>query len=84
MDFYNQTGDLVCSADSWCFRTDRDLAREQGTKYTAVKARPAKRYTDEELADVIARGKNKMPAYGKTLKPDEIKAMVAYIRSLVK
>ncbi len=52
VDFYNQSGDLVASADSWCFRTDRDLAREQGTKYSALKARPPKRYTDEELAEV--------------------------------
>jgi len=50
--FYNQRGDLVADADSWCFRTDRDLAREQGTKYTNVKARPPKRYTDAELSEV--------------------------------
>ena len=36
--FFNQSGDLVAEADSWCFRTDRDLAREQGTKYTEVRA----------------------------------------------
>ena len=52
VDFYNQRGELVAAADSWCFRTDRDQARESGTKYTAVKAKPPKRYTDEELADV--------------------------------
>ena len=33
-------GDLVAEADSWCFRTDRDQAREQGTKYDRVKAPP--------------------------------------------
>jgi len=48
--FYNQTGDLVAEADSWCFRTERDHAREQGTKYKDVKARAPRRYTDEELA----------------------------------
>jgi acyl dehydratase len=48
--FYNQTGDLVSEADSWCFRTERDHAREQGTKYKEVKARPIRKYTDEELA----------------------------------
>lgn len=48
--FYNQTGDLVAEADSWCFRTERDHAREQGTKYKDVKARPPRRYTEEELA----------------------------------
>jgi hypothetical protein len=40
VDFSNQRGELVAAADSWCFRTDRDLAREHGTKYTEVKAKP--------------------------------------------
>ena len=48
--FYNQQGDLLADADSWCFRTERDHARERGTKYTEVKSRPPRRYTDEELA----------------------------------
>ena len=38
VEFFNQHGDLVADADSWCFRTDRDHAREQGTKYTELKA----------------------------------------------
>jgi acyl dehydratase len=52
VDFYNQRGDHVAGADSWCFRTDRDLARERGTKYDALKTRPPKRYTDDELAEI--------------------------------
>ena len=40
VNFFNQRGDLVAEADSWCFRTDRDQAREEGTKYTELKARP--------------------------------------------
>jgi mono/diheme cytochrome c family protein len=40
--------------------------------------------TDQELADIIEKGKGKMPKYGASLKPDEMKAMVAYIRSLAK
>ena len=52
VDFFNQHGDLVADADSWCFRTERDHAREQGTKYKEVRAREPRRYTDEELADV--------------------------------
>ena len=51
VDFYNQHGDLVAGADSWCFRTERDHAREKGTKYKDVKARQPRRYTDQELAD---------------------------------
>jgi cytochrome c6 len=38
--------------------------------------------SDAELGDTIAKGKNKMPGYEKTLKPDDIKALVVYIRTL--
>jgi mono/diheme cytochrome c family protein len=40
--------------------------------------------SEDELAGAIEKGKGKMPAYGKSLKPDEIKALVAYIHSLAK
>jgi mono/diheme cytochrome c family protein len=40
--------------------------------------------SDEELAAIIAAGKGKMPAYGKSLKPEQINGLVAYIRSLGK
>jgi acyl dehydratase len=50
VNFYGSDGDLVADAESWCFRTDRDAARETGTKYKEVKAQPRRRYTDEELA----------------------------------
>lgn len=40
--------------------------------------------SDEDLSSAIEKGKGKMPAYGKSLKPDEIRAMVAYIRGLAK
>ena len=40
--------------------------------------------SDDELAGIIEKGKAKMPGYGKSMKPDEIKDMVAYIRSLAK
>jgi acyl dehydratase len=51
--FYNQSGDRVAEADSWCFRTERDHAREKGTKYADVKARQPRRYTDDELAEAF-------------------------------
>ena len=50
--FFNQTGDLLAEADSWCFRTDRDNARESGTKYTELRAKPAKRYSQDELTEI--------------------------------
>lgn len=40
--------------------------------------------TDEQLIDVIAKGRNKMPKYGSSLKEGQIKDLVAYIRDLAK
>jgi cytochrome c6 len=40
--------------------------------------------TDAELMTIIEKGKNKMPAYGKSLKPVEIKSLVGYVRELAK
>lgn len=51
VDFYKQDGTKVAEADSWCFRTDRDEARERGTKYKEVKARDAEAYTPEQLEE---------------------------------
>ena len=39
--------------------------------------------SDAELSDIIVNGKNKMPKYG-SLKPEEVKGLVAYIRTLKK
>jgi len=52
VNFYNQHDELLCEADSWCFRTDRDIARERGTKYDAVKAAAPKVYSDAELVEI--------------------------------
>jgi cytochrome c6 len=40
--------------------------------------------SDADLIGAITAGKNKMPAYGKSLKDTEIKDLVAYIRELGK
>lgn len=40
--------------------------------------------SDAQLTEIIAKGKNKMPAYEKSLKPDEIKGLVSYVRELEK
>jgi mono/diheme cytochrome c family protein len=37
--------------------------------------------SDAELAEAITNGKNKMPKYGASLKPEDIKGLVAYIRT---
>jgi mono/diheme cytochrome c family protein len=40
--------------------------------------------SDTELSTIITNGKNKMPAYGKSLKAEDITGLVAYIRTLKK
>jgi cytochrome c6 len=39
--------------------------------------------SDAELSDIIANGKNKMPKYP-SLTPEQVKGLVAYIRTLKK
>jgi cytochrome c6 len=43
----------------------------------------AQKKSDADLSGVITNGKGKMPAY-KTMTPDQVKDMVAFIRSLKK
>jgi cytochrome c6 len=40
--------------------------------------------SDGELTTIIADGKDKMPSYKKSLKPEQIKDLVGYVRSLGK
>lgn len=40
--------------------------------------------SDADLEQAVTKGKNKMPAYGSKLKPEEIKGLVSYIRTLGK
>ncbi len=53
VNFYDKKGNLLADADSWCFRTDRDIARESGTKYKDLKEKPAQFYSQEELTDIF-------------------------------
>jgi mono/diheme cytochrome c family protein len=39
--------------------------------------------SDAQLTDIITNGKNKMPKYG-SLPPDQVKGLVAYVRTLKK
>ena len=40
--------------------------------------------SDDALAAIISDGKDKMPSYKKSLKPEQVKELVGYIRSLAK
>jgi acyl dehydratase len=50
-DFFNQNGEKIAECDSWCFRTERDTAREKGKKYEKCKGR--KVYSDEEIKHIM-------------------------------
>jgi cytochrome c6 len=38
--------------------------------------------TDAHLNAIITNGKGKMPGYGKSMKPEQVTSLVAYIRSI--
>jgi cytochrome c6 len=40
--------------------------------------------TNQQLHDITANGKNKMPAYGKKLTADQLDELVAFLRTLAK
>ena len=40
--------------------------------------------TDAQLTEIITKGKDKMPEYGTKLSADDIKGLVAFIRTLKK
>ncbi len=54
VEFTDTEGSLLCVGDSWCFRTERDTARELGTKYAAAKARPPMQYSAEDIEHIFS------------------------------
>ena len=53
VEMHDPTGTALMSGESWCFRTERDAARELGTKYKTAKARPPMRYTADDLNQIF-------------------------------
>jgi len=54
-----------------------------------MKAKPlgsaeVQKLTDAEINATITNGKNKMPAFGKKLSADDVKALVTYVRTFKK
>lgn len=69
--FLDAEGRLVAEADSWCFRTERDTARERGSKYEDEPGEPH-RYTDEEVAAFQAHYMTERPRGGATLHFEDV------------
>jgi len=53
-------------------------------KLKDIRDAEAQKISDADMATLIAKGKDKMPAYGKSLKPEQIKDLVTYIRGFGK
>jgi len=51
-------------------------------KLRDIRDSEAQKISDADLTTLIAKGKDKMPGNEKTLKPEQIKALVAYTREL--
>jgi mono/diheme cytochrome c family protein len=61
-----------------------ETAVGKANKLRDIGSAEVQKQSDDELGAIITNGKGKMPAYGKSLKPEQIKELVAYIRSLKK
>ena len=58
------------------------MGEKQGAK--DLKSDVVQKQTDAQITESIDKGKGKMPGYAEKLKPEEIKQLVAHIRSLKK
>jgi acyl dehydratase len=76
VELTDEAGNALVSGDSWCFRTERDAARERGSKYAEQKAAGKTVYTQDELSEVydlyeaeVVRGAE--PRYGEDVEVGE-------------
>jgi mono/diheme cytochrome c family protein len=61
-----------------------DTSVGKSLKVTPLSGADVQKLTDADLSKVITAGKGKMPAIGKTFTPEQIKALIAVIRSFAK
>lgn len=61
-----------------------ETAMGKANKLRDLSSADVQKQSDDELTAIITNGKGKMPAYGKSLKPDQVKDLLTYIRSLAK
>src|SRR4051794_39317945 len=59
-EFFDQNGAKLAEAESWCFRTERDTARSEGTKYDGVNEKPVV-YTDEDIRGFAEQYRQERP-----------------------
>ena len=69
-----------------CHGADGSGDNPTGKAFHAKDLRSAEvqKQTDAELAELITKGRGKMPAFGAKIKPDDVTKLVAYLRALPK
>ena len=69
-----------------CHSADGSGDNPTGKAFHAKDLRSAdvQKQTDAALAEVITKGRGKMPAFGAKIKPDDVNKLVAYLRDLPK
>ena len=84
--FAQKGAELFKAKCALCHGQDATGNTTIGAKLKAhdLHAPEVQKQTDAELRQVIAEGKNKMPAYEKKLAKDQIDSLVAYVRELAK
>ena len=82
----NDAAGLFKSKCAMCHAEDGSGNSPAGKALKAKDLRSAETQakSDSELADVITKGRNKMPAFGQKLKPDQIQQLAAYLHQLAK
>ena len=82
----NDTGKVYAKNCVLCHAADGSGNSSSGKALGAkdLASSEVQKKSDEELAEVVTKGKGKMPAFGKKISADEIKGLVAYIRALPK
>jgi cytochrome c6 len=61
-----------------------ETAMGKANKLQGLGSTDVQKLSDVELTEIITKGKNKMPAYGKSLKLEQITELVGYIRNFAK
>jgi len=61
-----------------------DTPPGKALKAKDLRSDEVQKQSDEALAEVITKGKGKMPAFGAKIPPDNVTKLVAYIRQLPK
>jgi cytochrome c6 len=61
-----------------------ETAMGKANKLRDLASADVQKQSDSDLTTIITAGKNKMPAYGKSLSADQIKGLVGYVRGLAK